>query len=111
MDLGFIIDSSGSIGRSNWAKLKTFVKDIVGQFEVAPDKTHIAAIAFSTKAKEVLRFNTLRGSDINADEVNNLIDGMKWQRGFTRIDLALLLADNSMFTADAGMRIGVRKVS
>lgn len=110
LDLAFLIDSSGSVGRKNWARLKTFVKDIIGQFEIGPDKTHVAAIAYSSKAKEVFRFDTLRGSDLNADEVNNLIDGTKWQRGLTRIDLALLLGNSRIFTRGAGMRSDARKV-
>ena len=110
VDLGFIVDSSESIGRRNWAKLKTFVKTIISSFEVAPGKTHVSAIAYSSKAKEVFRFNTLRNSDLNTDEVDNLIDGMKWERGFTRTDLALLLSDSNMFTSSAGMRNNVPKV-
>ncbi|KAJ7381074.1 structural constituent of cuticle [Desmophyllum pertusum] len=47
-DVAFIVDSSGSIGRRNWVKMLQFLKDMVKAFNVGPDKTHIAVVAYST---------------------------------------------------------------
>ena len=107
MDITFIIDSSGSIGRKNWERMKRFVKTVVSKLDVSSSATHIAAIAYSTNPEVVMLFNEVQATD----EVNRRIDGMRWQRGYTYIDKALLLADREVFQASKGMRSSVAKVS
>ena len=46
MDLGFIIDGSGSIGQDNFKKVLDFVKDIVRNFDISQDETHIGLIVY-----------------------------------------------------------------
>lgn len=104
MDVTFIIDSSGSLGRRNWLLVLSFVQSIVRLFGVSPSGTHVALIPFSTDAKVVLKFNTLSGSLLNVAEVNRQVAGLRWQRGFTRIDKAMELADKEVLTYAAGMR-------
>ena len=105
-DIGFVIDSSGSIGRSNWARMKRFLKAMVSKLDVSPSATHISAVAYSNNPEVVLRFNN--GQDTN--DVNNAFDGMRWQRGFTFTDKAILLADSDLFQTANGMRPNVGKV-
>ena len=107
MDIAFIIDSSGSIGRKNWERMKRFVKSVVSKLDVSSSATHVAAIAYSTNPKVVMLFSEVQATD----EVNRRIDGMGWQRGYTYIDKALLLADREVFQASKGMRSSVAKVS
>lgn len=104
MDVTFIIDSSGSLGRRNWLLVLSFVQSIVRLFGVSPSGTHVALIPFSTDAKVVLKFNTLSGSLLNVAEVNRQVAGLRWQRGFTWIDKAMELADKEVLTYAAGMR-------
>ena len=101
-----MIDSSGSIGRSNWARLKRFLKAIVSKLDVSPSGTHVAAVAYSTNPEIVLLFSNRQ----SVDEVNKAFDGMRWQRGFTFTDKALLLADSDLFQTANGMRRDVSKV-
>ena len=103
-DVAFIVDSSGSIGRRNWIKMLQFLKDMVKAFNVGPDKTHIAVVAYSTGANVEFRFNRLTGSDITEEGYYGLIDRIRFQRGYTFIDKALLLADGEIFTTADGMR-------
>ena len=103
-DVAFIVDSSGSIGRRNWLKMLQFLKDMVKAFNVGPDKTHIAVVAYSTGANLEFRFNRLTGPDVTEKGYYGLIDGIRFQRGYTFIDKALLLADRQIFTTTAGMR-------
>ena len=102
-----MIDSSGSIGRSNWARLKRFLKAIVSKLDVSPSGTHVAAVAYSTNPEIVLLFSNRQ----SVDEVNKAFDGMRWQRGFTFTDKALLLADSDLFQTANGMRRDVSKVN
>ena len=103
-DIAFIVDSSGSIGRRNWARMLQFLKDMVKAFNVGPDKTHIAVVAYSTGAKVEFRFNTLTDSDITEEGYYRLIDQIRFQRGYTFIDQALSLASEQLFTIASGMR-------
>jgi len=107
MDIAFIIDSSGSIGRTNWERMKRFLKALVSRLDVSPSATHVAAIAYSNNPEVVMRFNGIQGTN----QVNQLLDRMRYQRGFTYIDKALLLADNDLFQSSTGMRSNVPKVS
>lgn len=109
--MAFIVDSSGSIGRSNWGKMLQFLKDMVKAFNVGPDKTHIAVIAYSNRAIVEFKFDRLRGSQVTEAGYYQLIDRIRFQRGFTFIDKALILADEQIFTRAAGMRPELPQVS
>ena len=106
-DIGFVIDSSGSIGRSNWGRMKRFLKAMVSKLDVSPSATHISAIAYSNNPELVYQFNNQQG----INEVNGAFDGMRWQRGFTFTDKALLLANSDLFQTGNGMRSYVAKVN
>ena len=105
-DIAFVIDSSGSVGRSNWGRTKRFLKAVVSKLDVSPSGTHIAAVAYSTDPEIVLLFSNTQSTV----EINKAIDGMRWQRGFTFTDKALLLANNELFQTANGMRPSVSKV-
>lgn len=110
-DIAFIVDSSGSIGKTNWERTKRFLKRIVSKLDIGPTTTHVAAISYSTNPETVMRFNTLQGSNLNVAEVNKILDGLQWQRGFTFIDKALERAAQGLFTTARGMRSNVPKVT
>ena len=107
MDIALIIDSSGSIGRTNWERVKRFVKSLVSKLDVSSSGTHVAAIAYSTNPVVEMRFWNTQSTD----EVNRMIDRMTWQRGYTYTDKALQLADSDIFQIANGMRPNVPKVS
>ena len=109
-DVAFIVDSSGSIGSGNWEKMLEVIKEMVKAFNVGTDKTHIAVVAFSTKAKVEFKFDALTGPSVTVEGYGRLIDHIKFQKGFTFIDKALLLADKEVFTTAAGMRPEVPQV-
>ena len=107
VDIAFIIDSSGSISRRNWERVKRFVKAATSKLDVSSSGTRVAAIAYSTDPEVVMRFNDYQGTD----EVNRGFDGMRHQRGYTYTDKALELADRDVFQISNGMRFNVPKVS
>ena len=108
--MAFLVDSSGSIGRRRWPLMINFLKEVTNVFNVGPDGSHIAVIAYSTSAKLEFTFNTLSGAQITAEEYGKLIDKIGFQRGFTYIDKALIMADEQVFITNAGMRPGVSQV-
>ena len=110
VDVAFLIDSSGSIGRRNWKLLLDFIKDSVEAFNVSPSGSHVASISYASRAVLDFRFNTLTGDKLNPVELNKLVDRIKHQRGYTYIDRALLLANKEIFSERGGMRQAVRKV-
>ena len=87
--------------------MKRFLKALVSKLDVSPSSTHISAVAYSNNPVVVLRFSDTQGTD----EVNNAFDGMRWQRGFTYTDKALLLADSDLFQSANAMRPNVAKVN
>ena len=107
VDIAFVIDSSGSVGRRDWERMKRFVKSIVSKLDVSSSATRIAAVAYSTNPEVVMLFRNFQGTD----EVNRLLDRMRWQRGLTYTDRGLLFADSRLFQLSNGMRQNVRKVS
>ena len=86
--------------------MKRFLKSLVSKLDVSPSYTHVSAVAYSNNPEVVYRFNNRQATD----DVNNVFDGMHWQRGFTYTDKALLLADNDLYKPSNGMRPNVAKV-
>ena len=86
--------------------MKRFLKSLVSKLDVNPSYTHVSAVAYSNNPEVVYRFSYPQATD----DVNNAFDGMRWQRGFTYTDKALLLADNDLYKPSNGMRPNVAKV-
>jgi hypothetical protein len=110
-DVTFVVDASDSIGRINWFIKKQFIKRILNNFKISQDGVHVAVIMYSTEAEIILKFNTLKGDNLNEDQVIKKIEMMEWRKGFTFIDKALEKADRQVFVVSAGMRTDVPKVS
>ena len=104
MDIAFIIDSSGSIRRSDFQKQKNFVKEIVKSFGLAPDHSQAAIVLFSTSASVQARF----GQYATTEEFAKAVDALRHERGFTRIDRGLNLAATVIFPE---ARAGVPKLA
>ena len=106
-----IVDTSGSISRRDFKKLLDFIEDIVDGFDISEDGTHIAVIEYSTKASVQIRFDDFSGAQLNGANLKRKVRKIPHARGFTYIDKALQLANTDVFSAKAGMRPNVTKVS
>ena len=104
MDVAFIIDSSGSIGRSNYLKQKNFVKQVAKSFGLAPDQSQAAMVLYSNSASVQARF----GQYATTEEFAKAVDALPYERGLTRIDRALDLAATEIFPEG---RAGVPKLA
>ena len=87
-----------------------FLKNIISAFNVGPDGTHVAVIAYSNDAKLEIAFDSVSGAQITAKEYGKRIDKIAFQRGFTYIDKGLKMADEQVFVTSAGMRPNVPQV-
>lgn len=112
MDIAFIVDASGSIGKRNWEKLEKFLVSITDDFNIGPSGTHVAVVTYSTEAVVEFDFNKLKGADINKENYHKLIMGMKLTGGYTYIDRGIALAARRVFDTKYGMRpASIPKVS
>ena len=106
-DYGFLVDASGSILPDEFLKLKQFIKGVVDYLRIGPTYTHVGLIEYSRSAK--MQFNFIESYD--KAEINTLVDAVPHTAGITRIDLALQVAAEQLFTLDVGgMRQNSRKV-
>ena len=104
MDLAFIIDSSGSVSRSDYLKQKDFVKAVAKSFGLAPDQSQAAMVLYSNSASVQARF----GQYSTTEEFGKAVDALPYERGLTRIDKALDVAATEIFPEG---RAGVPKIA
>ena len=110
LDLGFLVDSSASIGYKNFKKIQKVMQEVIQYYTISERGTHIAAILIDSQPKLAFGFNTLKGSKLTTLQVQRLIQAMQYTKGKTRIDLALNMASKKMFSKHGGSRRNVRKV-
>ena len=105
-DYAFLVDASGSILPEEFLKLKQFIKGVVDYLFIGPALTHVGLIEYSISAKMQFSFTT----SYDKEEIKRLVDGVPHTAGITRIDLALKVAAEDLFTPAGGMRPNSRKV-
>ncbi|KAK3581063.1 hypothetical protein CHS0354_033849 [Potamilus streckersoni] len=47
-DLVFLVDSSSSVGNTNFQKVEHFLKDVVTKLDVGPDRVHVGLMTYSS---------------------------------------------------------------
>uniref|UniRef100_A0A0L8G1R5 VWFA domain-containing protein n=1 Tax=Octopus bimaculoides TaxID=37653 RepID=A0A0L8G1R5_OCTBM len=94
IDLVFVIDSSGSVGSTNFVKTKTFLVNIVDSLDISQDETRVAVIRFSSSP--IVMFDLDAHSTKTA--VKNAINAISYDGGGTATDTALDEARTSVFT-------------
>ena len=87
-----ILDESGSIGRSDFEKIKTFVSDVISRFSVAPFGAHFAAVKYSNNPREV--FSLTKHTD--AAQLHTAVRNMNYIGGGTYTGRALELVQKSV---------------
>ena len=110
-DVAFLLGSSPRTTPQTWNVFQTFAKTVVDALGASPDGVHYSGIAFNSEPRVTFRFNTLQRPQYTRDNVKRRIDDMRYTRGTTRIDKAMDLANNVLFTRQSGMRRDVPQVS
>ncbi|CAC5397052.1 COL6A [Mytilus coruscus] len=102
-DIVFIADASTSIGITDFGKLKSFMKKVISNFEIGPDKIQIGLVTFSNSSKTEFPLKAYSASD----ELDKAIDDVHYTQGLTFTHLALEEVLKYGFTTDAGARADV----
>lgn len=98
-DLVFVIDGSGSIrqaGAGNFGMMKTFVKKVIEGLSVDFNRTHVAAVIYSSSVyvKKVFGLGTF----FSHEEIFKAIDDIKYPAGGTSTGKALERVKNEIYT-------------
>ena len=110
-DVGFIMDSSGSVG-TRWEDEKTFVKRIAQTINLSLDHGHGAVTVFSNDATLNIKFSdyyTYSDPSPAVDSFEEAVDTLSFLAGGTRIDRGLEVAYEQMFNETNGMRADATK--
>ena len=101
IDVLFLMDSSGSIGSSNYAIMKDFVADVLVTFNVTQN-SRIGIITFDSFPTTIVPLSPV--SDANG--LATTVRGISYSGGGTRTDLALN-ATLDVLTDENNIRIGI----
>lgn len=71
-DIAYLVDSSGSISRSDYIKMKHFIVQMTSRFHFSQTNTRAAVILFGSDAKTEIDFASYDNIDAFRDAVTNL---------------------------------------
>eukprot|EP00795_Rhopilema_esculentum_P016249 gene16249-7628_t len=106
LDLAFLMDASGSLYLDNYDKEKTFVKNVIEKQLIGRRQTRVSVMAYSKSATIFVKFDQY----FDKESLKSAVDEIPYESSNTRIDRALILAKEQMFTAANGARPYSRKV-
>lgn len=106
-DIVFLVDGSGSIGPTNFDKLKTFLKGITNQLDVGADKVHVGVEQFSNYPSIEFPLNM---HTTNA-ELGTAIDNINYMSGGTNTGSAINYMSQQMFSQTSGARSNVPRIA
>ena len=95
LDLGFMLDSSGSVGYNHFKQMKSFVKDLTDYYKLGPEGTRVSVMSFSNSAYIHIPFS---GHFSDKNEFDSAVDRISYSGGETATALALYITYNRMFT-------------
>lgn len=107
VDVAFLIDSSGSLGHRNYRRLLGAVNTLAEHLNIGPMQSHAAVVVFSDKVENPITFNDY----LTLDEFKAKVLNLPFMSQRTRIDLALDMALNKVFTKEGNTRHFVPKIA
>ncbi|XP_031566626.1 uncharacterized protein LOC116301675 [Actinia tenebrosa] len=108
LDLGIILDGSGSVKQSNFQKALQFLSTLVSHLRVSPSGTHVGMITYNSIP--TLEFTPAETHYHHLTPLKHRIGLVRYRGGWTFTDKALSLAGQSLFTTHGGDRRGVPNV-
>ena len=101
LDLGFVLDSSGSVGSSNFDRMKLFVKDLADFYKLGREDTRVSVMSYSNSPSIHIRFSRYF---LNKNQFDSAVDLISYSGEGTATARALDMANNDMFTSSYGAR-------
>ena len=105
MELGFLLDASGSM-KASFQDAKQFVQSVAGVFSICRTRSRVGVITFSKEAE----YNIKLKDHSNVMSFNLAVDAIPLMGSVTRIDKALALAQKEIFTISNGARVDLPKI-
>lgn len=100
LDIGFIVDNSGTINQTNWDITKGFMTDLLEGLHVGESYTHVGMVKYSTRARVEFNFDTYE----TLVDVQRGIDSAEYLGGNTNTSGGLLTAKSQLFNTRYGDR-------
>lgn len=105
IDLGILLDSSGSLnlpGYDNEGSIETFVKELVGNFDINPgiNGTHVGIVQFDSSPKLLYKFTQTQ----TPAAVEAAIESYKIGDGSTMLNRGIDMCNDELFQTSEGMR-------
>ena len=105
LDIGIVLDGSGSISQNEFNSYKSFIVELIEQFGVSDSATRVGLVSFSDKANLVFPLGRL----IAFSQLQRELAKLSQPGGSSRLDLGMQIA-TSMFGSKNGGRPGIPKV-
>lgn len=108
--MAFILDTSSSVGKENFEKIRQWVANLVESFDVGPDKTRVAVVRYSDRP--TVEFNLGRHKTL--EEVKRAARNIRYLGGNTMTGDAISYTTTNIFTERNGARPkarGIQKVA
>ena len=105
MDLTITLDSSGSVGQSNWTKLRVFTKNVLSHLRPSSECARVSLISIGTHGYIEPYLNE------NYDDINAVINDMRWRTEWTNTASALEKMRTEVYTTARGDRSDVKNVA
>ena len=107
IDLVFVLDSSGSIGSTNFRTIRNFVNTFVNTLEIGPTRSQVGVIRYSGSAQVLFNLNTYSDRTSLMSAVSNI----RYTRGGTDTADALYLLAIQGFVGARPLSEGVPRVA
>ena len=96
LDLGIIMDCSGSVGHSNFKRMKEAVKGVFDMLEISKQSARVGIIRYNKNPS--LMFDFKSTANLNNFSLKKAMDKIYYLGGYTRTDRALRLANSMLFS-------------
>lgn len=106
-DVTFILDSSTTVGSSNFEKQKTFVKDVVGGLKIDPNSVRISTVTFNDVVHNQFDLNQHN----TQNDVIQALSAVPYTPGSTHTADALQYVSRQSFSTSHGGRTNVPHIA
>ncbi|CAC5396123.1 COL6A [Mytilus coruscus] len=105
-DVVFLLDSSGSVGSSNWQIMLKFVQDVINIFTIGKDDVQVGVDVFSAGASTPIKLN----SYYSKTQLMNAVKGIAYSGGGTATNIGISHMTTTSFSSSYGSRSNVPKI-